>query len=207
MAYIQCGTNILRKIVQDGSLRRFDGLVHPLLYAGHGVRFRKLEVILTMSIDKLGKAGETVKVAPGYFRNYLMPKLLAVPNIEKYAYLVREQRKIFEPKEVDEVKVVKDSKEDMVKEYIAAAKRLDNAKLVLRRYIKVDNELQTPVTKDELIFEVARQLGVVVQPENLHLPTPLLSLGEYELTLHLPKSIPLPKGKIMWTLKLKIRRK
>lgn len=46
-------------------------------------------------IDKLGKAGETVKVAPGYFRNHLMPKLLAVPNIDKFAYLVTEQRKVF----------------------------------------------------------------------------------------------------------------
>lgn len=45
-------------------------------------------------MDKLGKAGETVKVAPGYFRNYLMPKLLAVPNIDKFAYLVKEQRKV-----------------------------------------------------------------------------------------------------------------
>lgn len=46
------------------------------------------------SIEKLGKAGETVKVAPGYFRNHLMPKLLAVPNIDKYAYLIKEQRRV-----------------------------------------------------------------------------------------------------------------
>ncbi|GAB4860339.1 hypothetical protein Ancab_035497 [Ancistrocladus abbreviatus] len=195
MAYIQCGRNILRNIVQDGSLEKFDGLAHPLLHAGHGICFRKLE-----SIDKPGKAGETLKVASGYFRNYLMPKLLAVPNIEKFAYLVREQRKIYEPKEVEDVKVVKDSGEDMVKEYIAATKHLDNAKLV-------DNELRTPVTKDELVSEVARQLGVVIQPENLHLLTTLSSLGEYELPLHLPKSIPLPEGKIMWTLNVKIRRR
>lgn len=50
--------------------------------------------LTTQSIGKLGKAGETVKVAPGYFRNHLMPKLLAFPNIEKYALLVREQRKV-----------------------------------------------------------------------------------------------------------------
>lgn len=46
------------------------------------------------TIDKLGKAGETVKVAPGYFRNHLMPKLLAVPNIDKFAHLISEQRKV-----------------------------------------------------------------------------------------------------------------
>lgn len=51
-------------------------------------------VLYIQNIDKLGKAGETVKVAPGYFRNHLMPKLLAVPNIEKFAYLISEQRKV-----------------------------------------------------------------------------------------------------------------
>ena len=35
-----------------------------------------------------------MKVAPGHFRNHLMPKLLAVPNIEKFAFLIREQRKV-----------------------------------------------------------------------------------------------------------------
>lgn len=138
-------------------------LHHPLFYAAQGVRYRKLQVILTtvsnftnsfiqlpfivyynlhrqrrpdslfclsifmvfftiwlfhfeliwltllqlrpdscsilrfdkQGIDKLGKAGETVRVAPGYFRNHLMPKLLAVPNIDKYRHLMEDQRKVF----------------------------------------------------------------------------------------------------------------
>lgn len=37
---------------------------------------------------------------------------------------------IYQPKEEEEVKVEKESKEDLMKEYIAAAKRLDNATLV-----------------------------------------------------------------------------
>ncbi|KAK9288362.1 hypothetical protein L1049_016815 [Liquidambar formosana] len=207
MAHIQCGRNILRQITKDTRLHSSDRVMNPLLYVGQGVRYRKLEVILTTSIDKLGKAGETVEVAPGYFRNYLMPKLLAVPNIEKYAYLIREQRKIYQPKEVEEIKVVKDTEEDRMKEYQSAAKRLDNARLVLRRFIKIDNELRSPVTKDELVAEVARQLCVRIEPENLHLPSPLSSLGEFEVPLRLPKAIPLPEGKVQWTLTVKIRRK
>ncbi|XP_058206211.1 uncharacterized protein LOC131319823 [Rhododendron vialii] len=199
MAYIQYG----RKLLQSSDRV----LHHPLLFAGQGVRYRKLEVILTTNIDKLGKAGETVKVAPGYFRNHLMPKLLALPNIDKFAHLISEQRKIYEPKEVEEVKVVKKTDEDHMKEYQTAAKRLDNAKLVLRRLGSGENELRSPVTKDELVAEVARQLFVRIEPENLQLPNPLTSLGEFELPLHLPKSIPLPPGKVQWTLNVKIRRK
>lgn len=45
-------------------------------------------------MDRLGQAGDTVAVAPGYFRNYLMPNLLAVPNLQKYNALVKEQIKV-----------------------------------------------------------------------------------------------------------------
>lgn len=207
MAYIQCGRNVLRWIVKDTGLHSSDPVLHPLYYLVQGVRHRKLEVILTTSTLKLGKAGETVKVAPGYFRNHLMPKMLAVPNIDKFAFLIREQRKIYEPEEVEKVEVVPKTKEDKMKEYQSAAIRLDNAKLVLRRFIKVDNELREPVTKDELVAEVARQLSVRVEPDNLHLPSPLSALGDFELPLRLPKAIPLPEGKVQWTLNVKIRRK
>ncbi|XP_063934996.1 uncharacterized protein LOC108226468 isoform X3 [Daucus carota subsp. sativus] len=157
-------------------------LMHqPILFAAQGLRYRKLDVILTSSIDKLGKSGEVVKVAPGHFRNHLMPKLLAVPNIDKFAYLISEQQKIHQTDGIEEVKVVMKNEEDINKEYHTAAKRLDDAKLV------------------------ARQLCVRIEPGNLHLPTSLSSLGEFEVPLLLPKIIPLPAGKVQWTLDVKIR--
>ncbi|KAK3008533.1 hypothetical protein RJ639_013272 [Escallonia herrerae] len=184
MAYFQLSKNILRhgKTIKESSDRV---LHHPLFYAGQG---------------------ETVKVAPGHFRNHLMPKLLAVPNIDKFAYLISEQRKIYQPQEVEEAKVVQKTKKDEMKEYQKAATRLDNAELVLRRFVKTEKELGTPVTKDELVAEVARQLSLRIAPENLNLPSPLSSLGVFEVPLRLPKSIPLPEGKLQWTLTVKIRK-
>ncbi len=38
-----------------------------------------VQVILLSDVASLGKAGETVNVAPGYARNYLLPKQLAGP--------------------------------------------------------------------------------------------------------------------------------
>jgi large subunit ribosomal protein L9 len=37
-----------------------------------------MKVILKQDVEKLGKAGEIVKVAPGYGRNYLLPQNIAV---------------------------------------------------------------------------------------------------------------------------------
>lgn len=221
MGYLQFGRHGVRQIIRFRDASYDNAVVNPLLYASQGLRYkRKLQVILTTDIDKLGKAGDTVKVAPGYFRNHLMPKLLAFPNIDKFAYLLNEQRKIYQPTEEIKqgVTLVKESKVDMMKEYEKAALRLDKAKLVLRRLIDVQKaksreskdvplELRFPVTKDILVAEVARQLCVNIAPENIHLPSPLSTLGEYEVSLRLPMSIPLPEGKVNWNLKVKIRSK
>ncbi|XP_008810365.1 50S ribosomal protein L9 [Phoenix dactylifera] len=214
MAHMCCGRDALRRLLRAQTSSSNAGITNPILFAGQGLRYRKLEVILTTTVDKLGKAGETVKVAPGYFRNHLMPKLLAVPNIDKYAFLISEQRKLYQREEAEAVTEVSKTRDDAVqdqedkmKEYQTAAKHLDNALLVLRRFIKVDTELRTPVTKEELVAEVARQLCVHIHPDNLHLPSPLQSLGEYEVPLRLPREIPRPEGRLQWTLNVKIRRK
>jgi len=61
-----------------------------------------MEVILKKNIDDLGSFGETLKVAPGYARNYLIPKGLAVAatpgnirqfHAEKDAYLKKEEQR------------------------------------------------------------------------------------------------------------------
>ncbi|WVZ09106.1 hypothetical protein V8G54_013636 [Vigna mungo] len=273
MGYLQFGRHGVRKIIRSRDISYDNVVVNPLLFASQGLRYkRKLQVILTTDIDKLGKAGDTVKVAPGYFRNDLMPKLLAFPNIDKFAYLLNEQRKIYQPTEEEkqDLIVVKESKEDKMKEYERAALRLAKAKLVLRRLIDVQKaksreskadplELRFAVTKDDLVAEIllvvvsnilpysqtegihvcprsyvavlklkgmlicfcidkkrigsgisiweraipekefpereVRQLCVNIAADNLHLPSPLSTLGEYEVPLRLPRSIPLPEGK------------
>ncbi|KAF2562699.1 hypothetical protein F2Q70_00015136 [Brassica cretica] len=216
MAHVAQSRNVIRHVVSRGTAfhKTENAIHHPLLFACQGVRYRKLEVILTTGIEKLGKGGETVKVAPGYFRNHLMPKLLAVPNIDKYAHLIREQRKTRNYEEKEEVKVVHKSSEVQTKEFEKAAKRLANANLVLRKLIDKEKfknrsskedkpDVQTPVTKEEIVSEVARQLCVKIDPDNVVLTEPLATFGEYEVPLKFPKTIPLPPGTVQWILKVK----
>ncbi|KAF9600575.1 hypothetical protein IFM89_010061 [Coptis chinensis] len=214
MANLKTGTrNVLRQLIKThNNIQTQDSITHPFYNLGQGLRYKhkKLEVILTTSIDKLGKAGETVKVAPGYFRNYLMPNILAVPNIAKYDFIMREQRKLYQREEVEVVKEVPQAKQDTIKEFEQAANRLEKANLVLRRMVKSSsdlNELRSPVTKEELVAEVSRQLCVNIGPENLHLPSSISSFGQYDIQLLFPKAIRLPEGKVKWTLNVKIRRK
>jgi large subunit ribosomal protein L9 len=53
---------------------------------------KRVQVVLNQNVNKLGKAGDLVEVAPGYARNYLVPQrfaTLATPGIVRQV----EQRK------------------------------------------------------------------------------------------------------------------
>ena len=51
-----------------------------------------MEVILREDIDNLGTRGQVVKVAPGYARNFLLPKRLAVAATESNKKIVEQER-------------------------------------------------------------------------------------------------------------------
>ena len=53
-----------------------------------------MDVILMQSVDNLGEMGETVSVARGYARNYLVPHGLAVLATEGHRKLVAEHMKL-----------------------------------------------------------------------------------------------------------------
>ncbi|GAY68925.1 hypothetical protein CUMW_267960 [Citrus unshiu] len=102
---------------------------------------------------------------------------------------------------------IRKSEDNTSREFEKAARRLENARLVLRRFPNIEKlhsralkddplEWRSPVTKEELVAEVARQLSISIAPENLHLPSPLSTFGEYEVPMRLPKAIPLPEGKV-----------
>ena len=58
-----------------------------------------MEVILREDIEKLGARGQVVKVTPGYARNFLLPKRLAVAANEANKKIVEQERQAHLKKE------------------------------------------------------------------------------------------------------------
>lgn len=57
-----------------------------------------MKVVLKKSIDKLGRLGDTVNVADGYGRNFLIPQGIAVAGESVEAKKIRIQRSKTTPK-------------------------------------------------------------------------------------------------------------
>ena len=54
-----------------------------------------MEVILREEVEKLGRRGDVVKVTPGYARNYLLPKRLAVAATESNKKIVEQEKQAY----------------------------------------------------------------------------------------------------------------
>ena len=58
-----------------------------------------MEVILREDVEKLGSRGDMVRVAPGYARNFLLPKRLAVAATDANRKIVEQERQAHVRKE------------------------------------------------------------------------------------------------------------
>ena len=61
-----------------------------------------MKVVLCDHVDDLGERGETVNVAPGYARNYLLPKRLAMAATPGNLKTLEHRRRRWEVKEARE---------------------------------------------------------------------------------------------------------
>jgi hypothetical protein len=113
---------------QEGSTRWMGGLRHIRQHTKH-------DVILTAPMERLGQAGQIVKVAPGYARNRLIPEMLALPAIEKFVLLVQNQLKqvgaqVGGPEVEEKVHIKEVTEEDKLKDIDAVLGRLAKGRVV-----------------------------------------------------------------------------
>src|SRR5881394_2611853 len=102
-----------------------------------------MEIILRETIENLGRAGQVVKVAYGYARNYLLPKKLAyvvTPGNMKVIEFERNSLLRKEAKQKDESEKLKTM--------------LDAVEIVIRRKVGEQSVLYGSVTNSDVADEL-----------------------------------------------------
>jgi len=132
-----------------------------------------LQVILQSDVDNVGKSGELVKVRPGFARNFLIPRSLAVPATTAAINRINHE------KAVALAKAEKNKKEAQ-----GVAEQINALKLTLARPVGEDERLFGSVTAKE-IETAAKQAGVTVDRKKMQLAEPLKALGSFEIPVKL----------------------
>jgi large subunit ribosomal protein L9 len=132
-----------------------------------------MKVILREDVENLGRGGELVEVKPGYGRNYLLPRGLAV---------VANPKNI---REIDHQKAVASAKAAKMKASAEAlAKRLSDTPLTLRRKAGEQDKLFGSVTAIDLA-EALAQRGLDIDRRSIDLREPIKTLGDFEVPVKL----------------------
>lgn len=136
-----------------------------------------MQVILTQDVDNLGKAGELVSVRPGYGRNYLVPRGLAV------SATVRNKNRLDHEKAVIERKVTKERASAT-----ELAGRINGMTLQFERMVGEDEKLFGSVTNRD-IAEQLKKAGIEIDHRWVVLDAPVKALGKYETTVRLAAGV------------------
>src|SRR5579863_49911 len=136
-----------------------------------------MEVILREDVDKLGARGQLVKVAPGYARNFLLPKRLAVPATEANKKIIEQERQAHLRREAKEVADATD-----------LGKMMSGLSVTISQKAGENDQLFGSVTSKD-IAEALEKQGYTIERRKIVLEEPIKTLGEFKVPLRLHREV------------------
>tara|TARA_B100001027_G_C16227991_1_gene313123 strand:- start:353 stop:796 length:444 start_codon:yes stop_codon:yes gene_type:complete len=136
-----------------------------------------MEIILLDKIDNLGNVGDVVTVKPGYARNYLFPKDLAVRSSKRNIAFVEEKRKNIE---------LKKAKEEQASQAIFDS--LKNVEILMEVEVGENDKLFGSVTTIDLQKALNEQ-DIEIEKQDILLDNPIKSLGVYDIPIKVTSSL------------------
>jgi large subunit ribosomal protein L9 len=139
-----------------------------------------MKVILKQDVEKLGKSGDVVKVAPGYGRNFLLPRKLAVPATEGNLKIA----------EIDRVAQARRDQRDKKAAEIVA-RELAKLVVTLERRAGEGGTLYGSVTSIDIAdYLITHKIDI--DKRKIQLDEPIKSMGEYHVPIRLHREVTVP---------------
>jgi len=136
-----------------------------------------MDVILLQDVETLGTAGDIINVKPGYARNFLFPKGLAVRSSKRNRALADEKKEVAKSRSLREAKV-----------YEELMNKLKKIEITIEVNIGEEDRLFGSVTSQD-IHKVLMEKGVEVDRHAVLLEEPIKALGIYDVPVKITKGL------------------
>ena len=136
-----------------------------------------MQVILRDDLDNLGKSGEVVNVKPGYARNYLLPRGLAIKATAHDVTRIEHEKRIIAARTAK-----------LGKEAQAEADKLSQVSVSIARAVGEGDKLYGSVTSRDIV-EAVREQGVIIDAKKIPLAEPIKALGMTEVQVKLGRGV------------------
>lgn len=136
------------------------------------------KLLLIHDVNDLGRSGDIVSVRPGFARNFLLPKKLAVIAD---ARAIKMQEKLREER-------LKKAEADKAESEKLAASIVD---LVIETAVKVDHDgrMYGSVNVGDIVELVLAQSGISLEKRFIHLKHPIKEIGVFEVPVKLKEGV------------------
>ena len=132
----------------------------------------KTEVLLRENLKNLGKCGDVVRVAPGYARNYLLPRKLAMQATEENKKAMAKRRAVLDAEEARQTA-----------EILAKVQAL--ASVTLATTMKADESGHLYGSLNPaLVVQLLSEKGWNIEEKAVKLDAPIKSVGTHRIKIH-----------------------
>lgn len=132
-----------------------------------------MQIILQKTVPNIGLVGDLVDVKPGYYRNYLSPRKLAVLASTGSVRQIEHQKKMIEAKKLKERSLAQSIKT-----------RIEAVPVSLVHAAGDGDRLFGSITSQEIV-NALRQNGFEVDKKQLQVESPIKTLGEHQVKVKL----------------------
>ena len=130
-----------------------------------------MKVILKEDIPRLGRMGDTVEVAAGYGRNYLIPQGKAVLATSRNMKSLEHEHRLIQRKA-----------QSIRKDAEGLAERVSGMTLTLIRKVVEEDKLYGSVSVSD-IAQALEETGLTVEQKQIKLPEPIKILGDHQVPI------------------------
>ncbi|MBI4683867.1 MAG: 50S ribosomal protein L9 [Nitrospirae bacterium] len=132
-----------------------------------------MKVILKEDVKNLGKMGDTVNVAEGYARNFLLPKKLAVEALTENIKALEHQKKTIQEK----AKKIKNTSADLSERIVSLA-------ISIKAKAGEGDRLFGSITSMD-IADALKNAGIDIDRKKIILEEPIKRIGSYSVGIKL----------------------
>ena len=136
-----------------------------------------MDIILLQDVETLGTAGDIINVKPGYARNFLFPKGLAVRSSKRNRALADEKKEVAKSRALRETKI-----------YEELMNKLKKIEITIEVNVGGEDRLFGSVTSQD-IHKVLMEKGVEVDRHAVLLEEPIKALGIYDVPVKITKGL------------------
>ena len=130
-----------------------------------------MQIILQEDVEKLGHRGDVVTVKPGYARNFLLPRKLAIEATTGNMKALERIRTSLAKKTATELEAAQKQ-----------AALLNGVSLAFKRKTGENDQMFGSVTSADIAEGLAAQ-GFKIEKRQVQIADPLKALGEYAVTI------------------------